>query len=237
MADTDILRSGPSAAAAAVRERIAGAAKAAGRTPKDIMLCAVCKTQSIQTIMSAAAADINMFGENRAEELERNIAAGAYGVRPVHFIGHLQSRKARDVVGRVSMIQSVDSSKLLRLIDRLASERGIVQDVLIEVNIAREESKNGVMPETLDAIIAESGRLRNIMVCGLMAIPPVADLGTENDRYFAQLYKLFIDINDKKYDNVSMDYLSMGMSRDFESAIRHGANIVRIGTSLFGPRG
>ena len=154
----------------------------------------------------------------------------------LQFIGHLQTNKVRQIVGKVSMIQSVDSFKLAGEISKQSAKNGITTDVLIEVNIGREENKSGVMPEELEELIAQSAALDSIRIRGLMAVPPICDKKAEICNFFDKMHHLFIDISDKTLDNVSMDFLSMGMSDDFEEAILSGANMVRVGSRLFGAR-
>ena len=153
-----------------------------------------------------------------------------------HFIGHLQTNKVKDIINRVEMIESVDSLKLAAEISKQALKSGKTMDILIEINIGDEESKWGFTPENALDSIKEIVKLPNINVKGLMAIPPVCENMEENRKYFKQMYKLFIDISGEKIDNSSMEYLSMGMSDDFEIAIEEGANIIRLGTALFGKR-
>ena len=153
-----------------------------------------------------------------------------------HFIGHLQSNKAKDIVGRVEMIQSVHSVKLASLIGKLSAEKGMVTDILLEVNIGKEQNKSGFLKEELSSAIEQISKIEGIKLRGLMTIPPVCEKISDSIPYFEEMYKLFIDNKGKKLDNVSMEYLSMGMSSDYAEAIKCGSNIVRIGTSLFGAR-
>ena len=222
----------------AVRERIAAAATAAGRSPEEITLCAATKVQTDDTIRAAIAAGIQVCGENRVQELTAHLAADAYaGARGVHFIGHLQTNKVKQVVGRVDLIQSVDSPHLLQAMDRQAEKLELVQDILLEVNIGGEESKSGCPRSDLPALVELALSSPHVRLRGLMAIPPISTVPGGNRRYFAEMYQLFIDITRKMSDNQSvMDCLSMGMSADFEDAIAEGATLVRVGTALFGPR-
>lgn len=223
---------------ALVQSKIAAAATAAGRSPEEITLCAATKVQSDETIRQAIAAGISVCGENRVQELTAHLAADAYaGAREVHFIGHLQTNKVKQVVGKVDLIQSVDSLHLLQAIHTQADKLGIVQDILLEVNIGGEESKSGCAPELLPQLVQQADQLPHIRLRGLMAIPPISAAPGANRRYFAQMRQLFIDITQKMSDNQSvMDCLSMGMSADYEDAIAEGATLVRVGTALFGPR-
>ena len=218
-----------------IEDNIEKAAKKSGRERKDIILLAATKTVAPELINHAIASGINYIGENRVQEfLSKENALSTDAHR--HFIGHLQSNKAKDIVGKVEMIESVHSVKLAKLIGKLSEEKGIVTDILLEVNIGREENKSGFLKEELDAAIAEISKISGIRLRGLMTIPPVCEKNSDAIPFFEEMYKLFIDNRDKKIDNVSMEYLSMGMSSDYAEAIECGSNIVRIGTSLFGKR-
>ncbi|WP_295629046.1 YggS family pyridoxal phosphate-dependent enzyme [uncultured Intestinimonas sp.] len=220
-----------------VRERIAQAAREAGRDPADITLEAATKVQTSETIRAAIAAGITVCGENRVQELTAHLDDYAYDGARVHFIGHLQTNKVRFVVGRVDLIESVDSPRLLEAVDRQAARLGLVQDILLEVNIAREESKGGCLPEDLSALAQQAQALEHVRLRGVMSIPPVAAFPGENRGFFAQTRQLFVDIRNKMGDNDSdINCLSMGMSGDYEDAVREGATLVRVGTALFGPR-
>ena len=207
-----------------------------GEHPAAVQLCAACKTRTAQTVAASAALPIDVFGENHVQELCANFDAGAYCGKPSHFIGHLQTNKIKKVLGRASLIQSVDSEHLLNAIEKEAARAGIVQDVLLEVNIGGEESKTGVAPEALWPLLDAAAAQEHIRVKGLMAIPPVNDDDARNRRYLAEVYKLFVQAGERGYSNVSMETLSMGMSGDFENAIREGATLVRIGTAIYGER-
>lgn len=201
-----------------------------------VLLVAATKTQDAQRVREAIAAGVDACGENRAQELVEKNALGAYAGAPLHFIGHLQKNKVKYVVGVADLIESVDSAELLRLIDRRAGTLGIIQDVLIEVNVAGELSKTGAAPEELPDILSAAGGLSNIRLRGLMAIPPICEKPGGNRPYFARMHELFVDIGAKKYDNTSMDFLSMGMSGDYLDAAAEGAGIVRVGSAIFGAR-
>ena len=221
----------------AVQEKIAAAARAAGRDPGEIALCAATKVQTDETIRAAVAAGIRLCGENRVQELTAHLEADAYAGAEVHFIGHLQTNKVRQVVGKVALIHSVDSERLLRAIDSQAQKLDIVQDILLEVNVAREESKGGCAPADLSWLAEEAQKAAHIRLRGLMAIPPISTVPGANRKYFSEIRNLFVDIMKKMSDNQSViDCLSMGMSADFEDAIAEGATLVRVGTALFGPR-
>ena len=221
---------------ARAREQIEAAARAAGRDPAQIRLCAATKQNDAGTVRRAIAAGVGICGENRVQELCAKLDENAYAGAEVHFIGHLQKNKAKLVVGRVDLIQSVDSPELLALIDRLAAERGIVQRVLLEVNIGGEAAKSGFAPEAVAAVCQQLGAWPHVRLEGLMAIPPRADTPGGNSRYFAQMQQLYVDICAKKYDNACVEILSMGMSGDFADAIAYGSTMVRLGTAIFGPR-
>ena len=219
-----------------VRENIALAAREADRDPSEITLVAATKTQSDETIRSAIAAGITVCGENRVQEMEAHLDADAYAGAGLHFIGHLQTNKVNKVVGRVDLIQSVDSLRLLAAIDRRAGELGLIQDILIQVNIGREESKGGVLPEEVETLAGQALDLPNVRLRGLMAIPPVVS-EMENPDFFHKMHEIYVDIIRKiPHNKNDINCLSMGMSRDYPSAIRAGATLVRVGTGLFGPR-
>ncbi len=207
-----------------------------GREADSVRLMAVTKTNSADRVNLAIKGGITLLGENRAQELIEKYDSYDKDGCDIHFIGHLQSNKVKAVINRVCMIESVDRLSLAGEIDRCAALCGRVMPVLIEVNIGKEESKSGVMPEMLEDFLAEVAAFEHIKVSGLMAIPPNTDETAAKERYFEQMYRSFIDIKAKKMDNVSMDILSMGMTRDFSLAIKHGSNIVRIGRGLFGER-
>ena len=223
-------------AVAEIRERMAAAARAAGRDPAEVQLCAACKTHTPETIALSAGLEIDLFGENHVQELCANFDAGAYYGKPSHFIGHLQTNKIKKVLGRASLIQSVDSLHLLEAIDKEAGKANLVQDILLEVNIGAEASKSGVSPEELWPLLDAAAAQEHIRVKGLMAIPPVNDNDDENRAYLARVYRLFVRAGERGYANVSMETLSMGMSGDYENAIREGATLVRTGTAIYGER-
>lgn len=216
---------------AAIRARIDAAAQ--GRR---VLLVAASKMNDAAAVREAIAAGVDACGENRVQELLEKNAQGAYAGAPLHFIGHLQKNKVKYLVGTADLIESVDSVELLRMIDARARKLGVTQDVLLEVNIGGEAAKSGFEPSALPEALEISGEFSSLKVRGLMAIPPVAEASGASRPYFARMRELFIDIGAKKYDNVSMDFLSMGMSGDFEDAIREGANVVRVGSAIFGPR-
>ncbi len=212
---------------ALVREDIARAADG-----RDVTLVGVSKTKPAELVRRAVAAGLTVLGENYVQEFREKAEAGAYEGAEVHIIGHLQKNKVKYVVGKAALIQSVDSIALLAEIGKRAASLGIVQDVLAEVNIGGEDSKSGLDPAALPELLGAAGTVPGVRVRGLMAIPPAEGSAA----YFPRLYHLFIDNKAKKYDNVSMDFLSMGMSEDYEAAICEGANMVRVGSLIFGPR-
>ena len=219
-----------------IREKIARAAIESGRKPEDITLVAATKMNDADRVKEAVFAGIDVAGENRVQELLEKYEQGAYDGVPLHFIGTLQTNKVKYLIGKVAMIQSVGSIKCLAEISRLAKKHDLVQDVLIEVNIGGEESKSGIPAEELSAFLDQAAKMENIHVRGLMTIPPILGKCEENSRFFYKMHELFVDMSAKKYDNINMDFLSMGMSDDYEDAIRCGANIVRVGTGIFGAR-
>lgn len=223
-------------AVADIRRRMAEAAREAGRDPAAVQLCAACKTHTPAAIALSAGLPIDLFGENHVQELCANFDAGAYCGKPSHFIGHLQTNKIKKVLGRASLIQSVDSLHLLEAINKEAGKANLVQDILLEVNIGAEASKSGVSPEELWPLLDAAAAQEHIRVKGLMAIPPVNDNDDENRAYLARVYRLFVRAGERGYSNVSMETLSMGMSGDYENAIREGATLVRIGTAIYGER-
>lgn len=222
---------------AAIRQRINDAALSCGRDPKDILLCAATKMNDASAVRQAIAAGVDCCGENRVQELTAKLAENAYAGKPVHFIGHLQTNKVNKVVGKVDLIHSVDSERLLRAIDRQADKLGLVQDVLLEVNVAGELSKGGCTPDEAWELAQLAQSLEHVRLRGLMAIPPIAQKPGDNTPYFSIMKKLYVDIKEKiAHNQDDMDCLSMGMSGDYEDAIAQGATLVRVGTALFGPR-
>ena len=219
-----------------IAQDVREAALQAGRDPSEVQVMAVTKTVDPVLVNAAIGAGITLLGENKAQELCAKYDSYHKDGVQIHFIGHLQTNKVRQIVDKVSMVESVDSVKLAREIDRHCAAIGKVMDVLLEVNIGREENKTGVFPELLPALLEEAGKLEHIRVRGLMTIPPVCETEEEVLQYFSQMRQLFIDIKQKKYDNISMEILSMGMSADYRAAVRCGSNIVRIGTAMFGQR-
>ncbi len=217
-------------------ERISEAAQKVGKNPSEITFLAATKTVEVDVINYAISLGLKYIGENKVQELLSKYESYNLNDCSLHFIGHLQSNKVRQIVGKVDLIQSVDSVKLAKEISKQSSKNNVNTDILIEVNIGREENKSGVMPEMLLELIDEIKDFNNISVKGLMAIPPICENSQKISNYFYNVNKLFIDISSKKLDNVSMDVLSMGMSSDYYEAILAGSNMVRVGSSLFGAR-
>ncbi len=219
-----------------VRERIAAAAREAGRDPGEVTLLAATKAQSDETIRAAIRAGITVCGENRVQEMTAHLNADAYAGSGLHFIGRLQTNKVRQVVGRVDLIESVDSVRLLEAIEKEAAKLALRQDVLIEVNIAGEETKGGVRPDQAETLCRTAISLPHVGLRGLMAVPPPAEEGGSR-KFFREMRQLYVDIIQKMDDNNAViNCLSMGMSRDYPDAVREGATLVRLGSALFGPR-
>lgn len=220
---------------ARVRANIDAAARSAGREPSEITLVGASKMNDAAACREAIAAGIDALGENRVQEMTQKLVEHAYDGAPLHFIGHLQRNKVKQVVGKVDLIESAGSCELLTAIDALADKLGIVQDVLLEVNIGGEDAKSGFAPEDLPAAAEQALSLAHVRVRGLMCIPPVAEEEHGSIPYFEKVRRLYVDINEKLYHN-RLDMLSMGMSGDYMDAVRTGATIVRVGTAIFGKR-
>jgi len=221
---------------ARIKEEMAQAAVAAGRDPKEILLCAATKMNDAEAVRDAIQAGVDCCGENRVQELTLKQSQEAYTGAPVHFIGHLQTNKVKQVVGKVDLIHSIDSLRLLEAVNKEAARQGIRQDILLEVNIGNEDSKSGFSAEEIPAVLSQMGNYPAIRVRGLMAIPPICQNSTDNHKFFQEMYHLYVDITAKKYDNVCVDILSMGMSDDFADAIACGSTMIRVGTAIFGAR-
>ena len=221
---------------AAIRAKMDEAAIACGRDPKSILLCAATKMNGADAVRQAIAAGVDCCGENRAQELTAKLREDAYRGKPVHFIGRLQTNKVKQVVGKVDLIQSVDRVNLLEAIQKEAARQNITQDILLEVNVGREEAKGGFFPEELSSLLENFSKFSNLRVRGLMTVPPICQKDTDNDKFFQEMCNIGVDIMAKKYDNVSVDILSMGMSDDFVRAIACGSTMIRIGTAIFGAR-
>lgn len=222
---------------AKVRREIAEAALACGRDPSEITLVAATKTQTGDAIRAAIAAGVTVCGENRVQELTAHLEENAYEGAAVHFIGHLQTNKVKYVVGRVDLIHSVSSEKLLLAIEKQAEKLSVKQDILLEINLAGEASKSGFSPEEALAAARLAADLPHVNLRGLMCIPPPARKPDKNLSYFEKLARIAVDIRQDLGDNIAdMVCLSMGMSGDYQDAVSAGATHIRLGTALFGPR-
>ncbi len=210
-------------------------AKACGRNPDDITLIAVSKTKPLSCIEELITIDVNNFGENKVQELcdkYENVS------KPVkfHLIGHLQTNKVKYVVDKACLIHSLDSVKLAKEIQKEAAKKNIISEVLVEVNVANEESKFGLSVEEVLPFLEEIATYPNIHVNGLMTIAPFVDNPEENRVHFKRLKQLSLDIISKNIDNIDMNVLSMGMTNDYKVAIEEGATMIRVGTAIFGAR-
>lgn len=218
-----------------IKARIEKAKKSRNADNGDVVLLGATKTVETEVINHAITSGLRFIGENRVQELcskyDRLDKSAAR-----HFIGHLQTNKVKQIVDKVEMIESVDSPKLAKEIAKCSLKIGKTMDILLEVNIGEEENKSGFLKNEVENAVREISKIDGVNIKGLMSIPPICEKNEEIRKYFQELYKLFIDIRAKNIDNSSMMYLSMGMSSDFEIAIEEGANIVRVGTSLFGKR-
>ena len=210
------------------------AAERTGRKGEDVLLVAVTKLHDPSEINEAIDCGITDIGENKVQEILNKYDA----VKPVrwHLIGHLQTNKVKYIIDKVCMIHSVDSPELMHTINRLAEQRGLTQDILIEVNVGGEAAKSGIPPEAADEMAAKMAEYPNLRLRGFMTIPPISTENGGNLRYFAKMYELYVDIKAKKYDNTNIDCLSMGMSDDFADAIKEGTTMIRVGTRIFGAR-
>lgn len=220
---------------AAVEERISKACERAGRKRSEVTLVAVSKTKPVEMIREAMETGTVDFGENKVQELCEKTEAIPEPLN-WHLIGHLQRNKVKYIVDKAHLIHSVDSLRLAEQINLEAEKKGIICPVLIEVNVAKEDSKFGVFPEDTLALVTEISRLPHVKVKGLMTIAPFVENPEENRIHFRNLRELNIDIKSKNIDNIDMDILSMGMTGDFEVAIEEGATHVRVGTGIFGGR-
>ena len=220
---------------AQVRENIAAACAQAGRRVEEITLVGASKMNDAAACRKAIAAGIDVLGENRVQEMTQKLSENAYEGAPLHFIGHLQRNKVKQVVGKVDLIQSVGSLELLAEIEKTAAKLELVQDILLEVNVGNEEAKSGFAPAEVFAAAEAALSYPHIRVQGLMTIPPFdADRDT-NMQYFREVQALYVDINTKLFHN-ELKCLSMGMSGDYMDAILCGATMVRVGTAIFGAR-
>jgi len=220
----------------AVRERMEKACIVAGRPVDSVSLVAVTKTVDAERINAAIECGVTAIGENRVQEyLGKKDTLHLDGVE-THLIGHLQTNKVKSIVGKVDMIQSVDSERVAAAIDTASRALGITTDILIEVNIGREIQKAGILPEELPFLLEKAAEMQGVRVKGLMTVPPILDTEYEKRKIFSEMFTLFIDNQQKKLDNIDMQILSMGMSGDFYEAILEGATTVRVGSAIFGRR-
>ncbi len=218
-----------------IRQKIRIAAEKSGRSEEDVTLIAVTKTHPVEAINEAIDLGVTDIGENRVQEIMEKYDR----VKPVrwHLIGHLQTNKVKYIIDKVHMIHSVDSVKLMDEIERQAEKKGVGEiKILIQVNITGEETKSGIDISGLNEMIEHAKCLKHVKVCGLMTILAKFDSEIANRLHFRDINSKFIDISHNKYDNITMKFLSMGMSGDFEIAIEEGSNMVRVGTAIFGQR-
>ena len=219
----------------AVEAKIQAACHKSSRSRDEVTLIAVSKTKPVETLKEAYDLGVRIFGENKVQEL-----SDKHDVLPQdihwHMIGHLQRNKVKYIIDKVDLIHSVDSLRLAETIEKEAAKRGLVANVLLEVNVAKEESKFGLMPEEVFEFIDKIAGFYHIQVKGLMTIAPFVDNPEENRPIFARLRKLSVDIAEKNVDNMTMSILSMGMTNDYQVAIEEGATMVRVGTGIFGAR-
>ncbi len=218
-----------------IRSRIEAACARSGRNTDDVTLIAVSKTKPVGMLMEAYEAGARDFGENKVQEIAEKYPRLPADAR-FHMIGHLQTNKVAQVIDKVLLIHSVDTIHLAERIEKEAAKRGQVVDVLLEVNVAKEESKFGFYPEETEEAVEKVRIFPHIRIKGLMTIAPNVEVAEENRNYFKKLYQLYVDIKSKNIDNGSMSVLSMGMTGDFEVAIEEGATMIRVGTGIFGSR-
>ena len=218
-----------------VRERMAAACERAGREPGEVTLIAVSKTKPVSMLMEAYDAGTRVFGENKVQEILEKLPQMPEDC-VFHMIGHLQTNKVHQVVGKVSMIHSVDSLRLAEKIEKESEKKGIVSDILLEVNAAREESKFGFFLEETEEAVKAIAAFPHVRVKVLMTIAPNVENAEDNRKVFQDLYQLYVDIKSKNIDNGTMSVLSMGMTGDYEVAIEEGATMIRVGTGIFGSR-
>ena len=218
-----------------VEEKIQEACKKSGRNREDVTLIAVSKTKPVETLQEAYDLGVRVFGENKVQELTEKYDSLPKDIH-WHMIGHLQRNKVKYIIDKVDLIHSVDSIRLAETIDKEAQKHDLIANILVEVNVAKEESKFGLMPEEVDGFIDEIAKLKHIQVKGLMTIAPFVENPGKNRTVFADLRKLSVDIAKKNVDNVNVSILSMGMTNDYEVAVEEGATMVRVGTGIFGAR-
>ena len=218
-----------------VEERVQAACDRAGRKREEVTLIAVSKTKPVEMLQEIYDENIRDFGENKVQELCDKIEKMPKDIK-WHMIGHLQRNKVKYIVDKVEMIHSVDSIRLAETIDKEAEKHGVIANILIEVNVAKEESKFGLMPEEVPEFVEKIAGFPHIRVKGLMTIAPFVENPEKNRTVFADLRKLSVDIAKKNVDNVNVSILSMGMTNDYQVAIEEGATMVRVGTGIFGAR-
>lgn len=218
-----------------VEAKVAAAAIRSGRNPEDVLLIAVSKTKPVSLIQEVVACGLHTLGENKVQEIMDKYEPMGAGIH-WHLIGHLQSNKVKYIIDKVDMIHSLESLKLAQEIEKRAAAQDTRMDVLIEVNMAEEESKFGLLAKDVEAFAREVAQFAHIRIRGLMTVAPFVENSEENRVVFRKMKELLVDINNKKIDNVHMDCLSMGMTGDYEVAIEEGATMVRVGTGIFGER-
>lgn len=218
-----------------VRERIREACARSGRKMEDVTLIAVSKTKPLSALIEAYDAGSRDFGENKVQEINEKAPQMPQDAR-FHMIGHLQRNKVKQVLKQAVLIHSVDSVRLAKQIQADSEKEGITTDILLEINVAEEESKFGFKTEEAEAAVREISTFPNVHICGLMTIAPFVEDAEENRPVFKKLYQLAVDIKSKNIDNVNMGVLSMGMTGDYEVAIEEGATLIRVGTGIFGAR-
>lgn len=218
-----------------VEERVQQACLRAGRRREEVTLIAVSKTKPLPMLLDAYEAGARDFGENKVQEILEKFPNMPRDAR-FHMIGHLQRNKVRQIIGKTVLIHSVDSLRLARQIEEESARAGLITPVLLEINVAREESKFGFFVEEVEKALEEIAVFPHMTVKGFMTIPPFVENPEQNRKVFQDLFQLSVDITRKNIDNMSMDVLSMGMYGDYEVAIEEGATIVRVGTSIFGHR-
>lgn len=218
-----------------VKQRISAACIRAGRDPKEVTLVAVSKTKPVSMITEAYEAGIRDFGENKVQELCEKHQVMPEDIR-WHMIGHLQRNKVKQIIGKAVLIHSVDSIRLAEQIEEEAAKKELTVDILLEVNVAEEESKYGFTLEEAESAVREIARFPHVRIKGLMTIAPFVENSEENRPVFKKLNQVYVDMQRKNIDNVNMNMLSMGMTGDYEVAVEEGATLVRVGTGIFGTR-
>ena len=218
-----------------VRENIRAACEKSGRKAEDVTLIAVSKTKPVSMLQEAYECGCRDFGENKVQELVEKWEQMPKDIR-WHMIGHLQRNKVKYIVDKVHMIHSVDSLRLAEEISKEAGKKGVTVSILIEINVAEEETKFGTTCEDAVQLVEEIAKLPHLVIKGLMTIAPYVENAEENKQYFEKLRQIYVDINRKNIDNVYMTELSMGMTGDYETAIAEGATYIRVGTGIFGER-